>query len=357
MSNARLILVALICAAPAILLLDGPIAQALVAGIVAAGIVIVGRNMHPGETKFLISVIRPLAVAAAVPALWMLIQILPLKAAAHPIWGSAETALGRSIAGSISIDVGATTLALGQYLILLAVGLLSAAVAVDRQRAEWILFSLTGTSALMVLIVTTHDLFGLAFLSAASFARSQVIDCVAIGTVISAAAGIRTVERLETRKASPGRSMPLLLFTLAACSGTFAICLAALILGATGGVIVAAAYGLVALASVVAIRRLGLGPWGIAAIEIAAIGVAVFIAAGQPGLRTKSFLLAFAATAPASLTETSQRMLDDAPSTGIGAGTFAAIAPIYRELDDLSAAPAAPTAAATIAAASEPLPP
>jgi hypothetical protein len=350
-SNARLILIALICASPAILLLDGPIVQGLVAGIVAAGVAIVGRTMRPGETEFLISVIRPVAALAAVPALWMLIQVLPLKALAHPIWSSAETALAHPIASSISIDVGATVMALGQYLTIATIGLLSAAVAVDRQRAEWILFSLTGASALMALIVTTHDLFGLAFLSTqvASFERSQVIDCVAMGTIISAAAGIRTLERLETRKASPERSLPVLLLTLAACGGTLAICLAALIQGATGGEIIAAGYGLVALASVVAIRRLGLGPWGIVAVAVAAISVAILIAAGQPGLQTKSLPIAFATASPAALTSASQRILDDAPLTGTGAGTFAAIAPVYREVDDLSAASAAPTAAAAIA--------
>jgi hypothetical protein len=343
-SNARLILVALIFASPLILLLDGPVAQALLAGIAAAGVAIVGRSMRTGETEFLISVIWPLAAIAALPALWMLIQVLPLRTLAHPIWSSAETALGRPIAGSISVDVGATVMALGQYLTIAAIGLLSAAVAVDRQRAEWILFSLTGASAMMALILTTHDLLGLTFLDPGE--RSQLNDCVALGTIIAAAAGIRTLERLETRKTSPQRSVPALLLTLAACSGTLAICLGVLILGANGGVIVAAIYGLVALASLVAIRRLGLGPWGIAAIAVPAISVAILVATGAPpGLRTRSLPVAFAAGA----TATGQRMLDDAPAAGIGAGTFAAVAPIYRELDGPAAGATAPTTTAAIA--------
>jgi hypothetical protein len=340
-SNARLILVALICSAPAILLMDGLIVQGLVAGISAAGVAIVGRSMRPVETEFLVSVIWPAAAMAAVPALWMLIQILPLEPIAHPMWSSAETALGHRIAGSITIDTGATLMMLGQYLTIAAVGLLSAAVAADRQRAEWILLSLTGASALMALIVTTHDMFGLTFLSAtaASFERSQAIDCVAMGAIISAAACIRSIERLETRKASPERSVRVLLLTLAACGGTLA----------GGGVIAAAAFGLVALASLVAIRRLGLGPWGIAAVAVIAVSVAILIAAGQSGLRTKSFPLAFAAASPAAQILVSQRILDDAPWAGTGAGTFTAIAPVYREVDDLSVVSAAPTAAAAIA--------
>jgi hypothetical protein len=350
-SNARLILVVLICALPAILLLDGAIVQGLVAAIAATGIVIVGRTMRPHETEFLVDVIRPIAAIATVPALWILVQVLPLKAIAHPIWSSAEAALGRPIASSISIDLGATVMALGQYLTIATVALLSAAVSVERQRAEWILFSLTGTSALMALIMATHDLFGLTFLSAgtASFERSQVIDCVAMGMIISAAASIRTIERLETRKTSPERSVPALLLTLGACAGTLAICLTALILGATGSAIIAAAYGLLALASVVAIRRLGFGPWGTAAIAVPAIGIAILVAGAEPGLHTKGVLLAHATAAPASLIAASQRMLDDAPLAGVGAGTFGAIAHIYREADDLATASAAPTTAAAIA--------
>jgi hypothetical protein len=203
----------------------------------------------------------------------------------------------------------------------------------------------------MALIVTTHDMFGLTFLSAtaASFERSQAIDCVAMGAIISAAACIRSIERLETRKASPERSVRVLLLTLAACGGTLAICLATLITGAGGGVIAAAAFGLVALASLVAIRRLGLGPWGIAAVAVVAVSVAILIAANQSGLRTKSFPLAFAAASPAAQILVSQRILDDAPWAGTGAGTFTAIAPVYREVDDLSVVSAAPTAAAAIA--------
>ncbi len=45
----------------------------------------------------------------------------------------------------------------------------------------------------------------------------------------------------------------------------------------------------------------------------------------------------------------SQRILGDAPLRGTGAGTFAAIAPIYRDIDDQTAISTAPTAAAAIA--------
>jgi hypothetical protein len=98
----RLILVTLICAFPVILLWDGLIMQGLVAGIVAVALAITAQTLRPGETSFTLSIIRPVAALAAVPALRVLVQVIPLKALAHPIWTSAETAVGHSVAGGLA---------------------------------------------------------------------------------------------------------------------------------------------------------------------------------------------------------------------------------------------------------------
>ena len=98
----RNILIALICASPVILAWDGLIVQGVVVGIVAIALVITARNLRPGETEFLVSIIRTPIVVAAIPALWVLLQVLPLEVLAHPhpIWISAEKALGHPIHGS-----------------------------------------------------------------------------------------------------------------------------------------------------------------------------------------------------------------------------------------------------------------
>jgi hypothetical protein len=189
--------------------------QGLVAGTVAAALAITARSLRPGETSFLLSIIRPVAAVAAVPALWVLVQVLPLKALAHPIWKNAETALGHPIAGTISVDPGASVIALGQYLSVVGVVFLSAAVAVDRQRAEWILFALTAAGVAIALITRTHDLF-LPEAWFPAFARAQAIDCVSMGTIIAGTACIRTIERYETRRLSPQRSVLVLLWTFVA---------------------------------------------------------------------------------------------------------------------------------------------
>ena len=94
MSQVRFMLATLICMSPVILLWDGLIVQGLIAGIVAVALAITARALRPGETGFLVSIVRPPAVIAAVPALWVLVQVLPLRVLAHPIWNNAETALG-----------------------------------------------------------------------------------------------------------------------------------------------------------------------------------------------------------------------------------------------------------------------
>lgn len=351
MSHARLLLVVLICASPAVLFFDGPIAHGLLAGVAAVGIAIISRTMRPGETEFFVSFAKRTAMFVAIPALWMLIQVLPLPFLAHPIWTSAETAIGHPIRGAISIDIGASVMALGFYLAIVAVAFWSAAVAVDRQRAEWILFSLMTATALIGLTVAATNLFGLPYFNSKTlvFERTQAVDCVAMGVMIAGAATIRTLERYETRRASPDRSVAALLRTFAACAAALAICVVVLIISAPAGTLVATGYGVLALTSVVLIRRLGFGGWGILAIALPAVAIAGFLAASEPRLRTESFTFAFATEAPASLTSMSQRILGDAPLRGTGAGTFAAIAPIYLDIEDQTAISTAPTSAAAIA--------
>jgi hypothetical protein len=351
MPKAQLVLVILICASPVFLLLDGPIVCVLVAGVTASGLVLVARTMRPGETAFFVSIAPPVAAIVAVPAVLMLIQVLPLKALAHPIWQSAEIASGESLTGSVSVDTGAGLIALGQYLTIAAVGFWSAAVAVDRRRAVSILFSVTAATAFIGLLIAANELLGLTILNAAfaPFKRMQAVDCVALGVIVSAAAAVRTVERYETRRASGDRSSSILITTFAACVVAFVICLGALILAAQKDLLLAAGCGAAALLWVVTIRRLGLGPWGAAAMAVPFIALATVFILSNPALRREGALLAFAEDTSAPAVSVTQRMLADAPLLGIGAGSFAAMAPIYRSLDDQTLPATAPTAAATIA--------
>jgi hypothetical protein len=322
------------------LLWDRPIMQGLIAGVVAVALAITAQTLRPGEGEFLVSIILPLATVAAVPALWVLVQLLPLTTLAHPIWKSAETALGHPVAGTISIDPGASILALGQYLSVLAVAFLSAAVAVDRQRAEWILFALTAAVSAFALLIVTRP---------ATLARGEAMDCVAMGTIVTSAACIRTIERYETRRSSPQRSVPVLLWTFVACTAAFAICGAVILFGATREIFIATAYGIFALTCVTIIRRFVLGAIATAAIAAPALAAAILLLAYHPAERGMSVPLAFAGASDPSLIALNERALHDAPLLGTGAGTFAALLPIYREIDDPTPGSTAATAAAVFA--------
>ena len=333
MSKVRFILVALICESPAILLWDGPITRTLITGAVAAALLITVRSLQPGETKFFVSIMRPLAAIAAVPALWMVLQVLPLRALAHPMWKSAEMALGNPLAGTISIDRGATILALGQYLSATAVVFLSAAVAVDRQRAEWLLFALTGACSLIALIVLTHASFP-------SGAAAPAIDCVAMGIIVTTTAVIRAIERYEAGHSNLQPLVPAL--------AAFAICTLTLFLGGTHQALIASGCGFVMLVWVNLMRQFRLPAVGVTVIAVLVIIAAIFLVTAQPFERGRSLLLAFA-TSSSATTAASERMLTDTPLVGTGAGTFAALLPIYREIDDPPAGPVAATTAATLA--------
>lgn len=346
MSKVRLIVIVLICASPAILLWDGLIVQGLVAGIVAAGLVLTAQTLRPGEAEFLISIIRPAAAIAAIPVLWILLQALPFGLLANPIWASAKLALGRSIASSISVDPAVSIIALGQYLTLGAVAFLSAAVAVDRVRGEWLLFAMTGVSVVFALLLMAHGLFSSLF-EFSAFMDAQAGDCAAIGAVIAGAACMRSLERYESRLGRSHGSMPTLLWTLAACGVALALCVLAVIIQEPLEILFASACGVVIIGWVIAVRRFRLGSWGVAPFAVVAIGVALLVSATHPVERGQSALLAFAPLSSQGVV--TQRMLKDAPLVGTGAGTFTALVPIYRAIDDPPGISEASTTAATFA--------
>ena len=163
------------------------------------------------------------------------------------------------------------------------------------------------------------------------------------------AACIRTIERYETRHASHRAIVAgFIAQTLMACSAALAICGAALIVGATREVLFATGCGSWHWRAYVIIRRFRFGLWRASAIAVLALGAAILLAVAHPAERGTSVSLAFAATS-ASVSAMSERVLDDAPLVGTGAGTFAALAPIYREIDDPPPGSVASTAAAAFA--------
>jgi hypothetical protein len=353
MFPAPLFLALLIVTTPVMLVFDGPIIHGLVIAVTAASVAIVALHIRPGEAGFLLSIIRPMAIVAAIPALWMLFQVLPLKniGLANPIWESAAAALDRPLAGSISIDPGATLISFARYLSAAAIAFVAAAVAVDRRRAEWILVALTVATTIIALMILATGLGNFAFLSnsVGSPASAATTDSVGLGIILAVATALHTFERAKTQQLSQGGSAVWLRLTFAACLIAVAICSLALFVGATSQAYFAVSCGVATLVVAIISRRFRLGPWGYSAIVSVALVVAIAAVALQPRRQMMDLTLAFAARAPAPLIALTQRILTETNWAGTGAGTFAAVLPIYRDIDELAAGSIAPTAASAIA--------
>lgn len=262
-----LIVVLLIISTPVTIIFDGPIIQGLFSAMAAVSVAIVAVRIRPGEAGFLLGVIWPVAVVATVPAIWMLIQVMLLQGLglAHPIWKSAAAALGRPLAGSISIDAGATLISLVRYLSAIAILFVAAALAVDRRRADWILFALMAATTMAALMALAMSFGASTFFGSGNVRQAAVAatDNAGLGVIISAAAAFHTLERRKMRmdQLKASRNSP----TFVACLAAFAICLLAVVIGATVGTYFAVICGIATLSVAIMICRFNLGPWGIAA--------------------------------------------------------------------------------------------
>lgn len=350
MFPASLLLLLLIIAMPVALIFDGPTMYGLIMAITALSAALVALRLRPGEFVFLTSVIRPVATMAALPAIWMLIQITPLKFVGlnNPVWESASAALGQPIAGSISIDPGATLISLTRYLSAFGILLVAAGVTIDRHRAEWILYALTGSTTLIAIVaLAAHlDVFAHHIPGAALDAATE---SAALGINFAVATALHTYERSKTRGTDRAGSMasPKLIFS--ACVIAVVICTAAIFAHSTIQVYFSVLCGITILLMTNGMRRLGAGPWEFSAIIAAISVIAIAGITLKPGIQTMGLTLAFASHSPSQLIALTQRILAETNWTGTGAGTFASVLPVYRDVYELAAGSAAPTAAAAIA--------
>jgi len=331
--NAQIILVILLLMSPFAIFVDRAIGYGFVAVMAAIGLVFVSTGVHPGEIKFLVSTIRRGLAAAAIPALWMVIQLLPIRFLANPIWASAEAALGSSHHGSITIDIGSTVMALGFYLSLIAISLSTAAIAIDRQRAGSILYALNGATVLTAaLLILRHFTVTFGNIPAGD---SAAVACAGIGVVVAVAGFIKTVERDRTRPAETrARRSRWHGVILAGYIIAFAISASVLIVSARYAVWIAVAYSLAVILGVAIVRRFDFGAWGIMALATLPLGLGALLISHVPNLQSDGPALAFTSPSSTDLISASQRMLADTPWSGIGGGAFAAISPVYRNIGD-----------------------
>ncbi|HUZ91880.1 MAG TPA: hypothetical protein VMU78_08280, partial [Methylocella sp.] len=184
-------------------------------------------------------------------------------------------------------------------------------------------------------------LFGLNVLAM----RAEALNCDALGVTLSAACALFVFERHETRRSNTGETRKKFFLASVACLTGLVICASAVAVAKSGSLIFAAGSGFLTFVAVAAIRRWALGRLGAAAIGITAAVIAVAlvtVAASGPDPRF-AFVKKDAATV-----ELSERILNDAPFFGDGAGTFNALLPIYQSSNAGSRDTEAVTAAAKL---------
>jgi hypothetical protein len=347
------LLVMLICATPAFLIIDSPIEDGVIPVILALAFAFVARTIRPGQADHFSNLARPVAIVAAVPAVWIIVQMLPLgiTGVSNPIWDSASVGIGHPIRGSISIDPGITLLSLCRYFTMTAALFLSLVASLDRQLAQWVLFALMTATASIALVLIGDDIAHTNFLFAADGKSLGIgaLDSAALGLILSFASAIGEFDRFQTQRIKGQSSITAFAIAFTFCIIAFAACTIAIFLHPSGYLILAAASGPATLVGVVLIRRLGLGPWGRWAIGSIAIIISISVVATQPASRVATLTLPLVPQVSDSHASLVERILAAAPWAGTGAGTYAALMPIYRDVDEAIISNSPPNVATKIA--------
>jgi hypothetical protein len=339
------ILILLIAAAPVLTIMGGILSAGFLLAMAALAIALIVLTSPTNEFSRLGALWKPIIPFALIPCIWMLVQLAPVPGwLAHSAWASASAALDQSITGAITLDIGATLLGLCLYSLALAIAIIATAVALDRRRAETILFGLMAAAGLTAATLIGLDVGFSLFTDLGHFVqRPQMWTVALLGFILSCATALRAYEHSQRQRATDASTWAAATASIA----VMAICLSAIATSAHPAVLLAAASGVFILVGLAVIRRLRLGPWEQSGIAAAGIIALIGLSAAIPANRVGDIMLAWPSEPQVSI-ETAERMLADAKWVGTGAGTFAALLPIYRDVDDADFH-AAPTAAVAIA--------
>jgi hypothetical protein len=327
LSIAFILLLVSIVTMPALVILDGVVAYYFFAALAAAALAALGISARAADINFTAQVTRPLKLAAAVPAIWMVVQILPIPFWSHSIWVNANEALNRQSWGHISVDIGRTCEALAFYLGNVSLIVVGVFVARDRRRAELTLMTLTTITTLTTIALLISKLI----VGPAMGEFNEMLSAVSsLGIIFSLTSGVRTLERHESRQAvaTPQNTRT----NLALYGAGLLVCVAGLAASATLNVGLAVAFGAIAFGSVQAIRRVGLASWAIGIFIATMITAAAMIVLWRyDSVRMLSPFLQFASGASPDAISIAQRILLDTGWQGTGAATYPQLLPIYQE--------------------------
>jgi hypothetical protein len=283
-----------------------------------------------------------LGVISLTPLVWMVAQLAPtpLSWFSDPVWASTSAALNMPIAGSISIDTGATLLAVARYCAVLATALMVAALASDRRSAARILYLLTATAGMVAAIQIARDQGYSHWLHPSDGEVGSVL-VAAVGVVMSCSLFIRLYGQLSRERIS---AQPLAVIALISTTAGLILCTLSLLISGDGAGLFAAFFGAGVPVSMFAIRTWSLRIWGrLGVLATASMALIGFLAVTSIKTDADPALALAHDQSPAA-----ELMLSSVPLLGTGAGSLQDVLPIFRELN----APASPlslTAATVIA--------
>jgi hypothetical protein len=337
-------LVLLIALAPAYGIIRGNTSTGLVAAVAAVTLVSSTANLRRGAVRNLTVVLRSaLGVMLLTPLAWMVVQLVPepLGWFSDPVWASTSAALNMPIAGSISIDTGATLLVVARYCAVLATALTVAALASDRRLAAGTLYLLAAMAGIVAATQITHDL-GYSHLLHSSDGESGSVLIATIGIVVSCSLLIRLYGQLSRKRISV--QLRTMISFIGITAGLI-LCTLSLLISGNGAGLFAAFFGAGVPISVFAVRKWSLRIWGrLGVLAIASMALVGFLAVTPIKTDADPALALSRDQSPAA-----ELMLSNVPLLGTGAGSLQDILPVYRQLN-APASPPSVTAAAVIAA-------
>jgi hypothetical protein len=326
-------LLVLIAAIPVSLFFDNLIVAGAIQLYAALSMMIIAIGVRPGEARHYLKLVRVSAALAAIPLLWMLIQLLPIGIGglSRTIWESAASALGTPrLWASITIDPGLTLIAVCRLATMAGIAFVATVVSIDRQRAKQILLLLASAASVISLALLASQLGGFNFKNGtnADGTNATMMTAGIVGIILFAACVIMSIERFDRRhEPRTFSSQPLVPIGVAVAG--LVVCSSTLIAGHTSHAIFAAACGLVTVAIVYFVRRLGFGPRAGLAICCLAIFAASLIIWTKGNPTTGDVSLRYMADANGDVVTLDNRILDAVGFAGSGAGTFPAVSTIY----------------------------
>lgn len=325
LSIAFAILLLLTALFPVLTISDGFATQSLSATLAALVMAAAGIAARAADVQFAAHVTRRLVLAAAIPAVWMIVQLLPMPfpALSHTVWINGNEALDQQAFGHITVDLGKTIEALAFYLANIVLILACILLSRDYQRASRLFIVLAAITILTVLALLADQ----AFHFFASTAQQNLGAASALGLVLSLAIGALGLDRRRALAKKSARD-----FLFASGSGML-ICAAGLAAAANMNITVVAAFGAATFLSIQLARGLQLTSWTLAILLATLLAAATMIVVWRFDSDIPlSPLLRFSTSTPTNSLLVAQRLLSDTGWVGAGAGTYAALLPIYQDL-------------------------